>query len=275
MKTKAFSYERVKTRRDKVFQTALRPYLDAKLSGDTVNDVCNDILACLPDTVSRSALFESIRVLAGITLAHKDAKALAWRLAGNIDKLVDGIPVLPWTQQIEDEVVPVIVENIRPIRKRKQFGFLFACRALAGSPCPMLFTEFVSSRSCAAISRTLGFSAPFGPYPYSSPLQFVNLLFNAHVEAARSHAMPSFITVTATSGMIRANREKIEVRCRAKPCPSGFEHPCTSCSVGYDQCEFAVHPVSYVVRVCPACQADGYFDPAESSLECMRCRQHK
>jgi hypothetical protein len=275
MKTKSFSYQRVKARRDKIFQTALRPYLDAKIAGDTVNDVCNDILPCLPDIVSRSALFESIRVLAGTRLSRKEAKTLAWRLSGNIDKLADGVPVLPWTQQMEDEIVPVCVEQVRPMHKRKKAGFLFACRAIAGSPCPMLFTEFVSAQSCAAISRTLGFSAPFGPYPYSSAFQFVNLLFNAHVEASRSHSMPSFITVTASSGMVKSNREKIEVRCRAKPCPEAFDHPCTSCWVGYDQCEFAVHPISYVVRVCPACQADGYFDPAESSLECMRCRLNK
>lgn len=207
MKTKAFSYQRVKDRRDKLFQIALRPYLDAKISGAAVNDICNDILPCLPATVSHSALFESIRVLAGIRLSRQEAKTLAWRLAGNIDKLVDGVPVLPWTQQMEDEIVPVCVENIRPMYKRKKSGFLFACRAVAGSPCPMLFTEFVSARSCAAISRTLGFSAPFGPYPYSSALQFVNLLFNAHIEAGRSHTMPSFITVTASSGMVKANRE--------------------------------------------------------------------
>lgn len=275
MKTKSFSYQRVKSRRDKLFLTALRPYLDAKLSGDTINDVCTDILLCLPDTVSRSALFESIRVLAGTRLSRPEAKTLAWRLAGNIDKLVDGIPVLPWTQQIEDEIVPVCVEHIRPMHKRKRAGFLFSCRAIAGSSCPMLFTEFVSSQSCAAISRTLGFSAPFGPYPYSSAMQFVNLLFNAHVEASRSHSMPSFMTVTASSGMVRANREKIEVRCRVKPCPEGFDHSCTSCWVGYDQCEFAVHPISYEVRLCPSCQAEGYFDPADSRLECMRCRLNK
>jgi hypothetical protein len=275
MKTKSFSYERVKARRDKILQTALRPYLDAKIVGDTVNDVCNDVLPCLPVTVARSALFESIRVLAGTTLTIRDAKTLAWRLAGNIDKLVDGLPVLPWTQQMEDEIVPVIVENVRPMHRRKQAGFLLACRAVAGSPCPMLFTEFVSARSCAAISRTLGFSAPYGPYPYSSAMQFVHLLFNAHIEASRSQTMPSFITVKATAGMIKANREKIEVRCRAKPCPEAYEHPCTSCWVGYDQCEFAVHPRSYVTRICPSCHAAGYFDPADSGLECMRCRLSK
>jgi hypothetical protein len=275
MKTKSFSYQRLLTRRDGLFHKALRPYIDATIARETVNDVCNDVLSCLPESVSPSALFESIRVLAGTRMTVVAAKTLAWRLAGNIDKLVDGIPVLPWTQQVEDEIVPVRVEAVRPTYKRKLAGFLFTCRALAGSPCPMSFTEFVSAPSCAAISRTLGFSAPFGPYPYSSALQFVNLLFNAHVEASRSHAMPSFITVTATSSMVRANREKIEVRCRAKPCPEAFEHPCTSCWVGYDQCEFAVHPVTYVVRICPACDAEGYFDPDSPALECMQCRQRK
>jgi hypothetical protein len=273
MKTKSFSYQRLKARRDKIFFNGLRAYTDAKLSGDTVNDVCNDVAACLPDSVSRSALFESIRVLAGTTLTQQNAKTLAWRLAGNIDKLIDGKPAFPWTQQLEDEIVPVCVEDIKPTHRRKISGYSFKCRALAGSPCPMSFTEFVSAASCRAISRTLGFSAPWGPYPYSTPLQFVNLLFFAHIEAARSRNVPSFMRVTASSSMVAVNREKIEVRCRAKPCPDGFEHPCASCWAGYDQCPYGVHPQTYIVQHCNTCNSDGFFNPGESNIACQQCRQ--
>jgi hypothetical protein len=96
MRTKSFSYQRLKARRDKIFFNGLRSYTDATLSGDTITDVCNSVAACLPGSVLHSALFESIRVLAGTTLTMPQAKILAWRLAGNIDKLIDGAPVLPW-----------------------------------------------------------------------------------------------------------------------------------------------------------------------------------
>jgi hypothetical protein len=273
MKPKAFSYSRLIARRDKLF-TALRPYIDAKLSGDVISDVCNDVMPCMPESVAKNAVFESVRVLAGTTVTWQSAKLLAWRLAGNTDGLSNGKPVVPWTHQVEDEIVPVMLEHVTPRRNKNKHGFVFHCRPLAGTPCPTVFTEFVSSQSCAAISRTLGFSAPWGPYPYSSPFEFVNLMFNAHIEVARSHTVPSFVQVTATSGMVKFNRERIEVRCRAKPCPQGYEHPCTRCWVGYDHCPYGTHPTTYIVRLCPSCKSEGFFDPNDGKLECQKCQQH-
>ncbi|NDD53136.1 hypothetical protein EBZ39_04515 [bacterium] len=272
--TTAFSYQRILTRRDKIFKTALHPYIDRTLTGSTPRDICKDIVEVLPASVSEGAVFESIRVLAGVTLSRKMAAELAWRLAGNVDKLQAGIPVLPWTQQMADERVPVCLEDMRPMRKKKIPGYLFYCRALAGSPCPMLFTQFISVNSCRGISQTLGFSKPWGPYPCRTPLNFVNLLFYAHVEAASSRTHPSFTKISVSSSMLKENREKIEIRCRTKPCPQQFTHPCAFCWVGYDKCEAAVHPITYVVRECPTCNSNGWFNPGEASLTCQQCR-HK
>jgi len=271
MKT-PFSYQRIRTRRDKLFRTALRPYIDRTLTGSTPHDVCKDILAVLPASVSEGAVFESVRVLAGKRLSRKDAAELAWRLAGNVDKLQAGTPVLPWTRQIEDELVPVCLEEMRPAKKKNIPGYLFHCRALAGTPCPMLFTQFISANSCRGISGTLGFSKPWGPYPCRTPMHFVNLLFYAHIEAERSKTQPSFIKVSTSSSMLRENREKIEIRCRTKPCPQQFTHACDFCWVGYDNCEAAVHPLTYVARDCPTCNATGWFNPGEASLMCQQCR---
>ena len=273
MKSTSFSYQRILARRDKIFRTALSPYHDAVLTGSTPRDVCKDIMSVLPANVSEGAVFESVRVLAGTKLTKKLAGDLAWRIAGNVDRLVDGAPVFPWTQQIEDEKVPVCVEDMRPMRKKKIPGFLFYCRALAGTPCPTLFTQFVSLSSCRGIAPVLGFSKPWGPYPYRAPLHFVNLLFYAHVEAERSKHQPSFVKISVSSSMLKENREKIEVRCRAKPCPQQFSHPCAFCWVGYDNCEASVHPFTYVARDCVTCNASGWFNPGEASLTCQQCRQ--
>jgi hypothetical protein len=70
-------------RRDQLFAHALRPYIAARLVGDTIRDVANDLASHISTPVSRDAIFESVRVLAGTTLTHRDAKDLAWRLAGN------------------------------------------------------------------------------------------------------------------------------------------------------------------------------------------------
>jgi hypothetical protein len=270
----SFSYQRILARRDKIVTTALHPYIDRTLTGSTPQDVCKDILDVLPASVSEGAVFESIRILAGTKLTRKHAGELAWRLAGNIDKLQDGVPVFPWTQQLSDERVPVLLEAMQPMRKKNVPGYLFHCRAVAGSSCPMVFTQFISLSSCRGIAETLGFSKPWGPYPYRTPVNFVNLLFYAHVEVAKSKTQPGFSKVSASSSMLRENREKIEVRCRTKPCPQQFTHPCAFCWVGYDNCEFAVHPITYVVRECPTCNASGWFNPGEASLTCQQCR-HK
>jgi hypothetical protein len=268
----AFSYQRVKARRDKLFTSALRPYIDAHIVGTVVYDMSKDIMAELPETAVRAAVFDSVRALAGTILTNSAAKSLAWRLAGNVDKLIDGSPVLPWTRQIADEHVPVCVESVRPYFRKNNPGHLLYCRALAGTPCALGFTQFLADGNCRSISRTLGFSAPWGQYPYTTPMHFVNLLFFAHIDAGRSGETPYFSQVSATGSMIKANRQLLEVRCRAQPCPQGYDHACADCFVGHDVCEHAVHPRTYESRYCENCKMNGFFDPTDPVLMCVRCQ---
>jgi hypothetical protein len=272
MKTKGFSLRRMLARRDQVFLRALRPYIAARLVGDTIRDIANDIAAELPQTVSRDALFESVRVLAGTTLSQRDAKDLAWRLAGNIDQLIAGRPVLPWVRQISNEVIPVRAERIRYEKRRDIPGYTLFCRALAGAPCPMVFPQWLSNRSCKAISRTLGFSAPWGLYPYSAPLHFVNLVFFAHIEANKSNETPYFKQVSASSGLKAENKTRIAVRTRALPCPRGYTHECVKCWVGYNECPAAIYPRTLVQRECSSCASVAYFEPDDESTMCIGCR---
>lgn len=272
MKTRGFSLRRVLKRRDRLYAHSLRPYYDARLVGDTIRDVCDDMLQELPQSVSRDAVFESLRVLAGTQLTPRDAKILAWRIAGNVDQLMAGKAVLPWTRQIRDEIVPVRVESMRYDTRKDIKGYTLFCRALAGSPCPMLFPQFVSTRSCRAISRSLGFSKGRGPYPFLNPQYITNLVFFAHIEAARSNDTPYFKQVSGSSALIAENRGKIEVRCRAKPCPRGYTHTCLKCWVGYNDCPAGIHPQSLVQRECAQCLTQSFFEPDSGSLVCINCR---
>lgn len=272
MKTKGFCYRRIIDRRDNLFTHAFQPYIGSRLVGDTVRDVTNDVLGQLPQTVSRDAVFESMRVLAGTTLTRAGAKELAWRLAGNVDQLIEGNPVHPWVRQLHDEAVPVRIERLRHSNRRDLKGWTLICRALAGSPCPMVFPQFFSDRSCKAIARTLGFSAPWGRYPFSTPLYFVGLMFFAHLEAERSHETPYFKTVSNTSGLKKQNCAKLEVRCRARPCPRGFTHDCAKCWLGYNECPAAIYPQTLVQRECMNCATIGFFEPDDEGVICMNCR---
>lgn len=273
MKTKAFSYQRVINLRDKIYNSAFRSYIDRTVSREVIYNLHDVLLTCLPQSVSRGAVFETIRVLSGKQFTQKAAATLAWRIAGNVNLLIADTPVLPWTRQVENERVPIRLEHVDKTKRRNISGFTFHCRALAGTPCTMLFPEFVSDRSCAAISRTLGFSAPWGPYPFTTPAHFVNLMFFAHVDAERSRRTPAFTQVTASSSMVAANRRLIAVRCRATPCPLAFEHACEHCYFGYDQCDFATHAQTYVTQYCATCNMDSFFDPATQSSTCLRCQQ--
>ena len=275
MNPKGFSYSRLIRRRDALYGNVLRHYGHARIAGETVNDLVDALLAELPPNTSRDALYESIRPLAGTSLGPAASRELAWRLAGNIDRLEAGEPVLPWTRQIADEIVPVRVERVKPEKRKDTFGYVMFCRVLAGSPCPMVFPQFFSDRSCRAVSRQIGFSNHRGLYPYSSPLHYVNLMFFAHIEAERSRELPYFRTVSCSSGLKTENRPKIAIRCRARPCPFNFEHACIKCWVGYNECPAGIYPQTLVQQHCMNCNADGFFEPDDVGLFCMQCRHRQ
>lgn len=272
MKIKGFSLKKVLDRRTQLYDRALRTYAGARIIGDTVTDIVDDLVAQLPDTVSRDAVYETIRPLAGDILTEAKARELAWRIAGNIDQLLEGRPIHTWTQQLHDEAVPVRIERMRPARRKDVPGWTLFCRVLAGSPCPLVFPQFMSSRSCSRIARTLGFSAPWHRYPYSTPLHFVNLMFIANLEAAKSDSAPYFQTISNTSALVNLNRGLIEVRCRARPCPRGYAHPCEKCWVGYNECPAGIYPKTLVMRVCASCLTDAYFEPTDDGNVCINCR---
>lgn len=275
MAAKKFNFSAIKKRRNRIAAFLLERYVNTQLTGDAIYQLANSLLDFLPSTVSVSAVFESVRVLAGTTFDRKQITEFAWRIAGNVDRLNDGEPVVPWTQQISDEIVPVRVESVTPARRRNDFGFVFLCRALAGSPCPVSFPQFFTARSCNAISRIVGFSTtPWGLHPYAGvAAHFTNLMFFAHIEAARSHERPAFHSVSISSGMLRANKELIEVRCRTKPCPRGFSNACSECHMGYSDCSYAVHSKTYVEQHCRTCDKMAFFDPAEPGIMCISCQQ--
>lgn len=270
----AFSRTKIFARRGRLF-AALAPYLDREVSGAALYAIVDALLADLPSTVSRNAVFESVRALTGTILSRKVAGTLAWRLAGNMDRLIAGEPVLPWTRQLFDEQVPICVERIVPTKKRDQFGYVFHCRALAGTSCTELLSQFFSNNSCRAVARAVGFSTnSWGPLQYGGVgLHFVNLLFFAHVEAARSRERPAFHRVSASSSMLKYNKDILLVRCRAEPCPLGFEHPCMGCFKGYDECSFATHAKTYTEAECRVCGTVSFFDPEQEGVMCVNCRR--
>lgn len=264
---KRFSIGRVFKQRDKLF-LALRPYIGANISGQVFKDLVEDLYPKLPDTVSHDAVFESSRILAGLVLERKTAAEFAWRLAGNISLLNAGTPVAVWTMQVSDEWVPVQILRVDAANKNYRSGYIFHCRALAGSPCPMIFEQFLSRASCAAISRTVGFN---NTMPYTNGLHFTNLRMWVGVEAARSTDVPQFQQVDCSSAMQQHNKKLLAIRTRLQPCPQNFEHPCEHCEIGYNECPAAIFPKRLEKKLCENCGETRYFDPSREGNSCLAC----
>lgn len=272
MTAKKFSRTQIFRRRAQLM-TVLDAFRDQSVTGNVIYEMADRLMAALPPVVSRNAVFESVRVMAGSTMTGKAAALMAWRLAGNMDRLIDGEAVTPWTRQMYDEIVPVCVERVIPNKRRDVSGFIFSCRALAGTPCTELFPQFFSANSCRAISRIVGFSNnSWGPLQYGGiGMHFVNLMFFAHIEAERSRDRPYFRQVSVTSSMLKHNKELLAVRCRTAPCPEGYAHACTNCFVGYNECPFAVHAKTYVEAHCRNCDSVSFFDPENVGVMCVNC----
>jgi len=100
----------------------------------------------------------------------------------------------------------------------------------------------------------------------------VGLLFVANIEAERSEDTPYFRTISSTSGLLAQNRGKIEVRCRSRPCPRNFQHPCDKCWLGYNECPAAIYPQTLVQRECATCAGAAFFEPDDEGVICMNCR---
>lgn len=275
MSVAKFNLQHIKKRRNKIAAFLSSHYVGRPIVGEAIADIANHIVSVLPKTVSPSAVFETVRLIAGRTLSSTDVLEFAWRIAGNVDQLIAGEHIVEWTRQVSDEVVPVRVETVTPTSRRNEFGFNLRCRVQAGSSCPIAFTQFFSARSCKAISRVIGFSSTsWGPYQYGGvAAHFVNMLFFAHIEAARSRDQPWFRHVSVASGMLKANKALLDVRCRVKPCPVGYTHSCAECIVGYADCSYATHKLTYVEQLCSVCGKTALFDPAAAAGSCISCQK--
>lgn len=267
---KRFSLTRVFKQRDKLFQQ-IRPYIDANIVGEVFRDLVDDVYRVLPNYVSHDAVFESVRTLVGAPFPRKTAAEFAWRIAGNIDQLLAGKPVIPWTGQAGDEWLPIQILRVDHAVRNKRPGFTFECRALAGSSCPMVFEQFLSRGSCSAIAQIAGFSRAA---PYMSGVHFTNLRLWALIEAAKSTDAPSFNQVDCTAAMKEHNKKLIAIRTRALPCPRNFAHPCEHCELGYNECPAAIFPLRLEKKQCPACDDVKYFDTTRNNNICMACARN-
>jgi len=240
-----------------------------------LDELVSRVMRVLPANTSRDAVFESLRHLSGRELKHVDCVTTAWRLAGNVDRLRRGIPVAPWAAQAEREWIPLEFISGKPFRNQfGRIGTFFEFRAMAGTPCPMRIRAFWSPELCRAVSRRLGFSAPWHSYPYKNPLEFIRLRCIVAIDPTISRSEPCFrdIYEDPPQSFTTWNRRILRVRKRIEPCPRRWTHPCHKCAVGYHECPAGVHRLTYQRRGCLKCGENAYFDDDLSKEQCINCQ---
>ena len=254
-------------------------WIGTEPTGDEFAAFVADVRRRLPGDLDFDVVFDSLAYLAGQEIADKNLDAALWRLLGNLERLRDGVVVPPWAAQHADEWLPVQVMSVdRQLSRNNDPGGDFLLQALAGSCCPLLLKKFWTWKFAGMLARRLGFTPPWGKYPFRDILELVNCRFHVLVEQRLSGKAPGFEEVHVTKTQTVWNRKYLRMRQRPPryfDCPFGYalSHACANCHVGLDQCPAAVHNKTYVQRPCEACrQADAYFDPAKPERKiCQNC----
>ena len=270
----SFNLPQVFKQRDRLINKVFERYEGLTVDGGVVQSIVTRLAWCLPAGISRDVLFETVRYLAGREMTDVESARLAWRIAGNIRLLKSGTPVSPWVVQTRDEWVPLLCLQALPGRNRRNnIGTNFTFRILAGTACPVKTSVFWKSGLTRAISRRMGFSAPWGEYPFARPSELVGLRLLGHVEAARSRGSPVFFRVECSSSMQKWNRDAVlKRRFRKEPCPHNYSHHCHQCVVGFTECSAGTHRYTYEIDQCDGCgTAEALFDPELNSPHCVQC----
>lgn len=260
----------------------VRAFIGRRVVGEELDRFARAVFSLLPKDIPWEILFESLVHLAGQTIDEDTLESEVWRLAGNIPRLRLHHVVPPWNRQTVDEMVPVqILSARRWVSPRRKPGAAFDFQVLAGTSCPAVITKFWTKRFCQLVSRRLGFSKPWGAYPFDDCYQFVNMRMYAKIEPRLCKVAPDFEAIwekddqiypgscIAWNKRILRDRERITFRC-----PRGFsgDIACHVCIVGQDECRAAVHDATFVKRRCEQCGKQTWFDPEQSGEICLDCQ---
>lgn len=248
------------------------------LTGSVYHDFVETVHNVLPDGIDVTTVSKSLIDLLGKELSEELLQPVAWRLAGNVRRLRDGIPATVWTRQQVDEWVPLLVKEVKLTHSRlgKPEAELIT-KAVAGSPASMPISLTWSRKFCHARSRHVGFTPGWGKLPYRHPYEFVGLRLTGMVSAEESNGHPvvSKVLDDEPSSVVNYNRRIISARLRRPEsgftCPKEYEHPCHLCPIGYDDCPVGTHPNTFVMRYCTTCKQDNWSDPGRRGKVCVDC----
>ena len=268
--------DRALRRRDLIYENVFLPALHNSLDAVDLLALCEQIRRLLGKDIRSDVLLETLRPVAGIEFHADMAWSIAWRLAGNVERLRRGLVPGPWTVQREREATVWQVLRAEPrLNYRHQPSHEFTLVSLIGTMCGMEVQVTLTHAAAKYIAVRSGFSKRIretSRFPFSNPLQLVGLRLLGDVVPG-DRRCPAPAEYREAASISKWNRDNVlTVRMRHTPCPRGFRHPCHLCAVGYRQCKHAVHPETYYVASCAGCgQNEALFDPAQRSAKCVEC----
>jgi hypothetical protein len=290
MELPQLTVSQVISRRDKLSKT-LTPFLGHKIVGPTFQSLVDELCRGLPHGILRDTVLSSVKSLLREELTADRAVATCWRLAGNIERLKDHIPVPEWSCQLEAEWVPAQITDTKVFRKSKRLEYRIQFLVLAGTATNVQLTQRWSHKKLqylATYRDELGRGFGFGKHKlnkrgeelgkllFMDVKQFFGLRCFLLLDPERSKDEPFATEIKSAGSTMAYNRELLRARDREyTPCVKGLpnKQECFNCPYGKDFCEYATHSISYRVGTCPRCDKQGFFDPADKmySSECLTC----
>jgi hypothetical protein len=228
-----------------------------------------DILK-VPDELARS-----VAIGLGATYSRAVLQAVAWRAAGNFQRLRGGREVYDWRSCPYQEWVAACFLEARPARLGVQKARSLNYRVLSGSPAGVKSDLTLSLRAWRFFAKAASFR-PAGrdsADEYEDPGQYVGLFFEALIPAAkrprdvfRAETIRFPARFKGRNADLRKSRRKEgPIRCQVKG-----EVACHRCPLGRDRCEAATHVKTYEFRQCSKCEKVKAHD-GESAV-CLGCQ---
>ena len=205
---------------------------------------------------------------------------IGWRLAAGCDEMLAGHTLaqsLPVAGQPEDFWEGLFIESCGygPLTAKGKLQLSLCFRIMGGKYAGLRFrqniTYFMVVRK---IAREIGFPK----YKKTHYSELVKCVFIGHVlfEPRGDKLAPRVSEYHVTTGVQSLNTSVRKQR--NAPCPyKGYTWPCYRCSRGYAEigpssCARAVQPKALVLRLCPQCNKESFFDPTSESKVCVGCQ---
>ena len=197
---------------------------------------------------------ESFGFRRDIKMTGEELRVLAWRLAGNVHKLVEGKAVLPWEPDFQPRecCLARVVDVVEAETFDGDPGFKLTYFFYSGAPAGLEFSRTYQIGYEARLARSFGLAWKTAKLVY--PQELVNMTGYVRLEPGRGKdRLPVFRELIVSATHKRHNRQLHEGRLDYDNCPYGFKPEqytsCMDCLLTYDEvsdpatelrCDFAV-----------------------------------